>query len=270
MDPFGHLDRLWRRGNVYERLDVVIPGMMDRQSRARAAFRRIDKRTVSLLLCAMARHGWGELDAALSHRVVCVETEREERKFVPLGFVPHRIAGMESGAAAAAMSLARSFDSVVVFHELMPRWLRRHPFGVFFGMLDDLAGDPFAEEADPARWPTMCMDVEWRSGAPWSVKPTYSVGAGLYAFPSKFVTGVVRMLATEAGRLAADDGVLDRTVFCALADALGEAGCEIDSLLSHLRSDTPHYRGCWALEVVRRASGLFDYHSVTSQLVDRC
>ncbi|AMV28725.1 hypothetical protein VT84_30245 [Gemmata sp. SH-PL17] len=35
-----------------------------------------------------------------------------------------------------------------------------------------------------------------------------------------------------------------------LADALMDAGCANDDLLNHLRSDGPHVRGCWALDLV--------------------
>ncbi|MBP3957234.1 hypothetical protein J8F10_18390 [Gemmata sp. G18] len=35
-----------------------------------------------------------------------------------------------------------------------------------------------------------------------------------------------------------------------LADALMDAGCSHDDLLNHLRSDGPHVRGCWALDLV--------------------
>jgi hypothetical protein len=35
-----------------------------------------------------------------------------------------------------------------------------------------------------------------------------------------------------------------------LADALEEAGCADTDLLSHLRSGGPHFRGCWALDLV--------------------
>jgi hypothetical protein len=36
-----------------------------------------------------------------------------------------------------------------------------------------------------------------------------------------------------------------------LADALEDAGCDEAELLRHLRSDGPHVRGCWALDLVR-------------------
>jgi hypothetical protein len=35
-----------------------------------------------------------------------------------------------------------------------------------------------------------------------------------------------------------------------LADALEEAGCADDALLSHLRSPGPHVRGCWAVDLL--------------------
>jgi hypothetical protein len=35
-----------------------------------------------------------------------------------------------------------------------------------------------------------------------------------------------------------------------LADALEEAGCTDATLLTHLRSDGPHARGCWALDLI--------------------
>ncbi|MDY3562256.1 hypothetical protein R5W23_003718 [Gemmata sp. JC673] len=35
-----------------------------------------------------------------------------------------------------------------------------------------------------------------------------------------------------------------------LADALQDVGCSSDDILSHLRSDGPHVKGCWALDGV--------------------
>jgi hypothetical protein len=35
-----------------------------------------------------------------------------------------------------------------------------------------------------------------------------------------------------------------------LADALEDAGCDAAELLAHLRGDSPHVRGCWALDLV--------------------
>ncbi len=35
-----------------------------------------------------------------------------------------------------------------------------------------------------------------------------------------------------------------------LADALEDAGCDNPDILTHLRSDGPHVRGCWALDLI--------------------
>src|SRR5262249_15629562 len=35
-----------------------------------------------------------------------------------------------------------------------------------------------------------------------------------------------------------------------LADALQDAGCDNDDILNHCRSDAPHVRGCWVVDLV--------------------
>ncbi|HET6573028.1 MAG TPA: hypothetical protein VFG68_05455 [Fimbriiglobus sp.] len=35
-----------------------------------------------------------------------------------------------------------------------------------------------------------------------------------------------------------------------LADALQDAGCDDEQLLAHCRSEGPHVRGCWAVDLV--------------------
>jgi hypothetical protein len=45
-----------------------------------------------------------------------------------------------------------------------------------------------------------------------------------------------------------DDRAFDRLPI--LADALQDAGCENGDILSHLRGEGPHVKGCWALDLV--------------------
>ncbi|MDB5307350.1 MAG: hypothetical protein JWO38_1552 [Gemmataceae bacterium] len=54
------------------------------------------------------------------------------------------------------------------------------------------------------------------------------------------------VLALAAGVYA--EAAFDRLPI--LADALQDAGCADESLLAHLRADTPHARGCWAVDAV--------------------
>jgi hypothetical protein len=45
-------------------------------------------------------------------------------------------------------------------------------------------------------------------------------------------------------------GELEPDRLTVLADALEEAGCTDDALLSHLRGPGPHVRGCWAVDLI--------------------
>ncbi len=49
-----------------------------------------------------------------------------------------------------------------------------------------------------------------------------------------------------------DDRAFDRLPI--LADALQDAGCENADILSHCRSDGPHVRGCWVVDLVLEKS----------------
>jgi hypothetical protein len=46
------------------------------------------------------------------------------------------------------------------------------------------------------------------------------------------------------------EGTLDTGRLAILADALLDAGCDNEGLLAHLRSEGPHVRGCWALDLI--------------------
>jgi hypothetical protein len=45
-------------------------------------------------------------------------------------------------------------------------------------------------------------------------------------------------------------GLLDRSQLAVLADALEEAGCDKQDILTHLRGPGPHVRGCWLLDLL--------------------
>ena len=81
---------------------------------------------------------------------------------------------------------------------------------------------------------------KWSRTAPWSE-------GGLIQPDGRTValTDTVRGLAETVHQLQA----FDRLPI--LADALEEAGITDTALLAHCRSEEPHIRGCWALDVVR-------------------
>ncbi len=43
-------------------------------------------------------------------------------------------------------------------------------------------------------------------------------------------------------------GTFDKTHLAFLADALEEAGCDSQAMLTHCRSSSPHVRGCWVVD----------------------
>jgi hypothetical protein len=45
-------------------------------------------------------------------------------------------------------------------------------------------------------------------------------------------------------------GTLDPARLCIIGDALEDAGCTNAELLGHLRGPGPHWRGCWALDLL--------------------
>ena len=51
----------------------------------------------------------------------------------------------------------------------------------------------------------------------------------------------------EARRLP--EGTLDNAQLATLADALLKAGCDDEALIQHCRSEGPHVRGCWAVDL---------------------
>jgi hypothetical protein len=63
--------------------------------------------------------------------------------------------------------------------------------------------------------------------------------------------GTVKRLAEDAYETRVlPSGHLDTQRLRVLADALLDAGCDDEPLIRHLRSDGPHVRGCWAIDLI--------------------
>jgi hypothetical protein len=63
--------------------------------------------------------------------------------------------------------------------------------------------------------------------------------------------GTVRRLAeTVYEERRTPEGTLDPARLAILADALLDAGCEDEELIRHCRSEGPHVRGCWAVDLI--------------------
>ena len=69
--------------------------------------------------------------------------------------------------------------------------------------------------------------------------------------PSCFLwndAAVVRLAQTAYEQRILPAGTLDNARLLILADALEEAGCTDEQILTHLRGGDEHYRGCWVLD----------------------
>jgi hypothetical protein len=63
--------------------------------------------------------------------------------------------------------------------------------------------------------------------------------------------GIVRRLATAIyEERTLPQGTLDSNRLAVLADALEEAGCTNEEILSHCRSPNDHVRGCWLIDLI--------------------
>ena len=137
---------------------------------------------------------------------------------------------------------AEAFDKPEGFAALAwacpPQMRRCHGGGVFdyCQEWEVAAGDEFRHQADLLR------DI---FGNPF--RPSPPLPRAVLAWND----GTVPRLAAgvyEERRLP--EGTFDPARLAILADALLDGGCEDDDLIQHCRSDVPHVRGCWALDLV--------------------
>lgn len=112
------------------------------------------------------------------------------------------------------------------------------PMPVRAAILRDLVGNPFRPHAV---LPRDIGGVVWR-------------GATHYRQENVILEGWLTPQVVTLGQAAYGDrqvdGTLDYVTLLALADALEEEGCDSVELLAHLRSPGPHYRGCWAVDLL--------------------
>jgi hypothetical protein len=68
--------------------------------------------------------------------------------------------------------------------------------------------------------------------------------------PGCLTPGVISLAQAAYEERVLPSGELQADRLALLADALEDAGCARADLLGHLRSEGPHVRGCWALDLV--------------------
>lgn len=108
-------------------------------------------------------------------------------------------------------------------------------------------------------WPTWCPKCWWcqlpeHTGYRIDKPCTLCKARKVVPRPCPWLTPTVLSLAKAAYEDRKANGALDELTLNALADALTEEGCTQETLLSHLRSPTPQYRGMWSLDLILRKS----------------
>jgi hypothetical protein len=97
-------------------------------------------------------------------------------------------------------------------------------------------------------WVYRHLGQEWVGHVGW---PGGSLIRDLFANPFRPVAFDPRWRTSDVVGLARaiyDDRAFDRLPI--LADALMDAGCDDEQILAHCRSDGPHVRGCWVVDLV--------------------
>lgn len=121
-------------------------------------------------------------------------------------------------------------------------------------LLREIIGNPFAPVVLPAgpkceRCKGTGIDYDDHGGNIGRTIPC-DVCKGTGYQPCPYLTDTVKGIAQAAYDNRNDDGTLQQDRLAVLSDALEDSGGDNADLLFHLRSQGPHVRGCWALDLV--------------------
>ena len=249
---------------------------------------RVSDRKLRLFACACVRQVWHLLTDERSRQAVEVaelfaDGMVSRRKLSDAWYSSWNVIGSPCGSeektnrprAAHVASHCANPDSPFGYTLNDLRFLypveSRPPDTVLGHILRDIVGNPFRpvsvwENYDPAKHPAAYVRDAWIKGCPW-------------------ITPLVVSLATAAYDNRLPSGQLDPEQLAVLSDALEDAGCEhldvevevchcfmygcdefdsmdrcpsktiekrrqVHPLLAHLRSPVPHWRGCWAVDLL--------------------
>jgi len=157
--------------------------------------------------------GEGDTSRGMAH-VATVSAVNDDRSFLPTDGDDEDFRAAEDSAHCAAVTVEYQFPRVTHRNAAQrgkaQRAARAAEQAVQVAMLRDIFGNPFR----PLVFERRCRSAD-----------TLDLARGIY-----------------------DEREFDRLPI--LADALQDAGCELEELLRHCRGPGPHLRGCWALDLV--------------------
>jgi hypothetical protein len=111
------------------------------------------------------------------------------------------------------------------------RAARRSPEPRLAGLLRDVFGNPFRPVTLKPRWSAEVLGPACRVFEDWVFDPRWRSAD-----------------AVDVARAIYEAQDFDRLPI--LGDALMDAGCNHEDILAHCRSDGPHVRGCWVVDLV--------------------
>ncbi|AMV27893.1 hypothetical protein VT84_26050 [Gemmata sp. SH-PL17] len=213
-------------------------------------FLRTDRndRKLRLLLCAFCRQSWAlfeEIAGAqafveLAERMANGFVAKKEVRAVRLGCLHALVDGMDWKDDDADFML----DRFGGFHfEDDPAWVREMAVRLIAvrALGQTVSANEVAQVvralADARVGATDSQDCDL-------IREVFGNPFRPVTFDSSWLTSTVRALATGVYT----ERAFDRLPI--LADAIQDAGCDSDDVLTHLRSDGPHVKGCWALDLV--------------------
>jgi hypothetical protein len=188
---------------------------------------KVSERKLRLLMCACCRGGWQLLDEEGGRNVEVAE------RFADGQAGPEEWVRARRAAAAAVDRTSQGWD------ERTPEWAVAAIFSTdLLGDLLEVAMAGVQKSGAEAQQADLLRDV--------FANPYHAVSVN-----TAWLTPTALSLATAAyDDRSLPSGELDTCRLAVLADALEEAGCTEETILTHLRSPGPHVRGCWALDLV--------------------
>jgi hypothetical protein len=193
---------------------------------------RVSERKLRLFSCGCFRPVW----KSLTLKPVRAAVETAERFADGLATEQELEGAHQKGVASFTNSLHRNLEKILLesgyaikYHRLAVAANVAHPGPFQVKMLEGLGQD-----SDELLRNTSATTLRCVAGNPFR----------RVAFDPRWRTADVLGL----GRAIYDDRAFDRLPL--LADALMDAGCDHDDILAHCRSDGPHVRGCWVVDLV--------------------
>jgi hypothetical protein len=206
-----------------------------------AAGRRLSDRKLLLFACGCARRAWNLMPESARPAVLITQLaadtpdpdERDELLREALTTV---------GGSLAELVLR--LQPVFLMPRLPPGYIARQA-ATILRLLEQRAGLPDREHAATGGL-ALVLDLTDRSHPGQAAVLRCVAGNPFRRTPLDPAWLTSDVLALAAGVYA--DEAFDRLPI--LADALQDAGCESDRVLSHLRSAGPHHRGCWVVDMI--------------------